>query len=167
MYFFLTLMNCMERTFIYRKITRCMQLCVLCVEQCNEQYCVLNNAVTVRSPCCQYLVFFVFFIQLTPVLGLFSGRLHQVPKQPKLSLTIYILQFFPHFILTIYPNPPCQVFPCGRKPENPEKTYDFSQSVYELFLHERSDTGLEPVTFTIVSTMLFSIDEATTVVHGC
>ena len=30
-------------------------------------------------------------------------------------------------------NPLCQVFPCGRKPNNPEKTHDFRQSVYELF----------------------------------
>ena len=40
-------------------------------------------------------------------MGPFSGRLHQVPKQPK----FYILQFFSLlFFLIIYPNPPCQVF---------------------------------------------------------
>ena len=51
----------------------------------------------------KYLVYLVFsiFIQLTPLLGLFSGRLHQVPKQPKLSLTIYIVTVF---FLIIFPN---------------------------------------------------------------
>ena len=44
---------------------------------------------------------FSIFIQHTPLLGLFSGRLHQVPKQPKLSLTIYI---FTVFFLIIFPN---------------------------------------------------------------
>ena len=34
------------------------------------------------------------FIQLTPLLGLFSGQLHQIPKQPKLSLTVYIFTVF-------------------------------------------------------------------------
>ena len=61
-----------------------------------------------------------------PLLGLFSGRLHQVPKQPELPLTIYIFTVFSSlFFLTIYPHPPCQ--------EKPEKTHDFWQSVYELF----------------------------------
>ena len=41
--------------------------------------------------------------------------------------TVFLIIF-----LTIYPNPPCQVFPCWRKPENPEKTHNFRQSVDEL-----------------------------------
>ena len=54
------------------------------------------------------------FIQLTPLLGLFSGRLHQVSKQPKLSLTIYILQFFPHcFSEGFFLTHPVKFFPVG------------------------------------------------------
>ena len=62
----------------------------------------------------QYYLVFSIFIQLTPLLGLFSGRLHQLPKQPELSLTIYIFTVFSSlFFLTIYADPPCQVFPVG------------------------------------------------------
>ena len=51
----------------------------------------------------------IFFNSL-PHWGFFSGRLHQVPKQPKLSLTIYIFTVFSSlFLLTISPNPPCQL----------------------------------------------------------
>ena len=32
------------------------------------------------------------------------------------------------FLICVYPNPPCQL-PCGKKPERPEKTHDFRQSV--------------------------------------
>ena len=77
----------------------------------------------------------VYLFSSLPLLGLFSGRLHQVHK---LGIILNVLSIFLHsfsslFFLTIYPNPPCQVFSCGRKPENPEKTHDFRQSVDELF----------------------------------
>ena len=51
-----------------------------------------------------------------------------------LSLTIYIYTFCRHYLLNYYPILTHPVnFPCGRKPENPEKTHDFRQSVDELF----------------------------------
>ena len=74
------------------------------------------------------------FIQLTPLLELFSGRLHQVPKQPKLSLSICILQFFPHYFFWLFILTHPVNFPCGKKPENRLK---IMQSVDELFV--RSD----------------------------
>ena len=43
-----------------------------------------------------------------------------------------------HFILT---HPPTNV-PCGRKPECPEKTHDFRQSVGILFSHEKFEESL-------------------------
>ena len=93
-------------------------------------------------------------------LGLFSGRLHQVPslsiilnylggrveglarapqtaairpipKLPTLINYLY-LQFSLIIFLTVNPNHPV-IFPCGRKPENPEKTHDFRQNVNKLF----------------------------------
>ena len=74
------------------------------------------------------------FIQLTPLLGLFSGGLHQVPKQPKLSLSIYILQFFPDYFFWLFILTHPVNFPCEMKPENRLK---IMQSVDELFV--RSD----------------------------
>ena len=55
--------------------------------------------------------------------------------------------FLSLFFLTIYPNPPCQL-PCGRKPENPEKTHDFQQSVDQLLprMIKCSNTGFELLT---------------------
>ena len=50
---------------------------------------------------------------------------------------MYILQFF-LIVFPNYPNPPCQVFPCGRKPENPKKTNDF-RKVLMNSSHVRSD----------------------------
>ena len=61
------------------------------------------------------------------------------------TLAIYVYSFLLSlFFLTIYPNPPCQL-PCGRKPENPEKTHDFRQSVDQLFprVIKRPNTGFE------------------------
>ena len=57
--------------------------------------------------------------------GLFSGRLHDE--------SIFNRHYFPnnYSILTHPVN-----FPCVRKPENPEKTHDFRQSVEELFSRE-------------------------------
>ena len=52
----------------------------------------------------KYLVYLVFsiFIQLTPLLGLFSGRLHQVHK---LVIILNVLSIFLHFFpLIIFPN---------------------------------------------------------------
>ncbi len=61
-------------------------------------------------------------------LGLFSGRLHQVLR----LLLTYKLAIFTtievYFHSCVYPYTPCQL-PCGRKPECPEKTHDFRQSV--------------------------------------
>ena len=54
-------------------------------------------------------------------MDMFKCALHQV-----LCLRCYIL----------YPNPPANL-PCGRKPECPEKTHDFRQSVGILFSHEK------------------------------
>ena len=48
------------------------------------------------------------------------------------TLAIYIYNFIIIIFLTIYPNPLFQL-PCWRKPENPEKTHDFWQSVDQLF----------------------------------
>ena len=60
------------------------------------------------------------------------------------TLAVFLLSLF---FLTIYPNPPCQL-PCGRKPENPEKTHDFRQSVDELFRRviKCPNTGFELLT---------------------
>ena len=65
--------------------------------------------------------------------------MHQyiVPSTLTNQLSYLRLQFFIIIIFqllsTIYPNPPCQL-PCGRKPENPEKTHDFRRvTVDELF----------------------------------
>ena len=52
-------------------------------------------------------------------------------------MCMYILQFF-LIVFPNYPNPPCQVFPCGRKPENPKKTHDF-RKVLMNSSHVRSD----------------------------
>ena len=50
------------------------------------------------------------------------------------TLTICIYKFYRHYIPNYYPILTHPVnFPCGRKPENPEKTHDFRQSVDELF----------------------------------
>jgi hypothetical protein len=51
----------------------------------------------------------------------------------------YYLIYFPNYV---YPNPPVNI-PCGRKPERPEKTHDFRQSVDWLFSHE-SVARIEP-----------------------
>ena len=48
--------------------------------------------------------------------------------------------YFPN---CVYPNPPCQL-PCGRKPECPEKTHDFRQSVDKLF-HMSGALGLSNI----------------------
>ena len=45
------------------------------------------------------------------------------------SLTIYIYKFYRHYFPNYYPILTHPVnFPCGRKPENEEKTHDFWQS---------------------------------------
>ena len=64
------------------------------------------------------------------------------------TLAIYVYSFLLSlFSLAIYPNPPCQL-PCGRKPENPEKTHDFRQSVDQLFprVIKCLNTGFELLT---------------------
>ena len=79
--------------------------------------------------------------------------LHQylVPSTLTNQLSYLRLQFFIIIIFqllsTIYPNPPCQL-PCGRKPENPEKTHDFRQSVDQLFprVIKCPNTGFELLT---------------------
>ncbi len=48
--------------------------------------------------------------------------------------------YFPN---CVYPNPPCQL-PCVRKPECPEKTHDFRQSVDKLF-HMSGALGLSNI----------------------
>ena len=67
--------------------------------------------------------------------------LHQVLRLPNyiLSLDFYFynncdITFLTVFILTDLTDP--VNFPCGRKPERPEKTHDFRQSVDRLFSHE-------------------------------
>ena len=117
---------------------------------------VVGTIMTNQQPC-SYMIRHVvrewwnlvysIFIQLTPLLGLFSGRLHQVPKQPKLSLNyLYFTVFSSLFFLTIYPNPPCHVFPCGRKPENTEKTHDFRMLTNSSNVWSDARYRLEPVT---------------------
>ena len=64
--------------------------------------------------------------------GLFSGLLHQEPNL-LIILNYLYLQILTSLLSQLFPNPPCRVFPCGRKPNNTEKTHDFRQSVYELF----------------------------------
>jgi hypothetical protein len=70
-------------------------------------------------------------------LGLFSDRLHQVLRLlmicyllslDYLSFITIVITFLDVFILTHPVN-----FPYGRKPERPEKTHDFRQSVGRLF----------------------------------
>ena len=53
------------------------------------------------------------------------------------------ITFLTVFILTHPVN-----FPCGRKPERPEKTHDFRQSVDRLFSHE-SVARIEPTNFEV------------------
>jgi hypothetical protein len=52
---------------------------------------------------------------------------------------IKIIRLIPHcditFLTMFIPTHPVN-FPCGRKPERPEKTHDFRQSVDRLFSHE-------------------------------
>ena len=60
-----------------------------------------------------------------------AAAIRPIPKLPTILNYLY-LQFFLIIFLTINPNHPVN-FPCGRKPENPEKTHDFWQSVEELF----------------------------------
>ena len=66
--------------------------------------------------------------------GLFSGWLHEEPNL-LIILNYLYLQILTSLLSKLLPhsNPPCRVFPCGRKPNNTEKTHDFRQSVYELF----------------------------------
>ena len=70
------------------------------------------------------------------------GRVEGLPKAPHAAairpirnlptiLNYLYLQFFLVIFLTINPTHPVN-FPCGRKPENLEKTHDFRQSVDEL-----------------------------------
>ena len=72
-----------------------------------------------------------------------------LPIVPSTLTNLYLQFFLSLFFLTIYPNPPCQL-PCGRKPENPEKTHDFQQSVDQLLpracMIKCSNTGFELLT---------------------
>ncbi len=57
----------------------------------------------------------------------------QWPITSSITLTFNLNQLFLqqlrfYFPICVYPNPPCQL-PCGRKPECPEKTHGFRQSV--------------------------------------
>ena len=58
---------------------------------------------------------------------LFSGRLHEVPQLPIILYYLYLQilssLLLPHNYYPIITHP--VNFPCGRKLENPEKTYDF------------------------------------------
>jgi hypothetical protein len=68
---------------------------------------------------------------------------HAYAHVPYLALTIYLynncdITFLTVFILTHPVNSPC-----GRKPERPDKTHDFRQSVDWIFSHE-SITRIEP-----------------------
>jgi hypothetical protein len=71
-------------------------------------------------------------IQLTPHWGFsvtdyMTYYAHVTYTKPIEYLSLQQLRyFFPNYV---YPNPPFQFLPCGRKPEHPEKTDDFRQSV--------------------------------------
>ena len=96
------------------------------------------------------LVFSIYiFIQLTPLLGFYSGRLHQVPKQPKLSIAIYILQFFSSLFFPNYLSQPTLSSlslweETGEPGENPRLLEECLNSSHVRSC--RFDTGLEPVT---------------------
>ena len=67
-------------------------------------------------------------IQLTLSIGAFQWPLTQYYAyllKPKLAIFTTTEIYFP---TCVYPNPPCQL-PYGRKPEHPERTHDFRQSV--------------------------------------
>ena len=71
-----------------------------------------------------------------------------LPILPSTLTNLYLqFLFLSLFSLIIYPNPPCQL-PCRRKPENPEKTHDFQQSVDQLLPHmiKCLNTGFELLT---------------------
>jgi hypothetical protein len=59
----------------------------------------------------------------------------KLSKQPCIRQFLYYfnLQQLRYYFLTVFI--PVN-FPCGRKPEHPEKTHDFRQSVDWLFSHE-------------------------------
>ena len=80
------------------------------------------------------------------------------------------LQFLLLFFLTIFPNPPCQL-PCGRKPENPEKTHDFWQSVDQLFprVIKCPNTGFELLTSEVRGSrsQSWSLGHRSPTMHAC
>ena len=89
----------------------------------------------------------IMIIQLTPTSGLFSYRLHQVlrlPKLPtKLSKTIYFYNNCDITFLTMfYPNPPCQLslWEETRAPgENPRLSAERWQTLF-TWVHSESRT---------------------------
>ena len=61
-----------------------------------------------------------------------AAAIQPIPNLPIILNYLY-LQFFLIIFLTINPITHSINFPCGRKPENPDKTHDFRQSVNKLF----------------------------------
>ena len=73
----------------------------------------------------------------------FSGRLHQVPKQP-----IYILQFYPHYLSQLFIlTHPVKFFPVRENRRTRRKPTTFGRVLTNSsHVHYLLDTGLEPVT---------------------
>jgi hypothetical protein len=78
------------------------------------------------------------FVMLFQAVMKFLSRLVYIKISLKRGKVYCDVTFLTVFILTHPVN-----FPCGRKPEHPEKTHDFRQSVDRLFSHE-SIARIEP-----------------------
>jgi hypothetical protein len=99
--------------------------------------------------------------------GLFSDRLHQVLRLLILPTKLRLFYFYNNcditFLTMFIPTHPVN-FPCGRKPEQPEKTHDFRQSVDS---HESTWAHSENRTYTISEVKGACSDDCTTEAPWC
>ena len=110
---------------------------------------------------------YTYIIQLLP-LGLFSGRLHQVPKRLHISHTfkLSIFTVFPIIFVTINPYTPCQLSlreETGAPGENPRLSAECWRTLSTC--DQMFDTGLETVTSVVPGRRLD--DWATEDISGC
>jgi hypothetical protein len=121
---------------------------MFCSPRCSHLSTILNNIVESESGVTILFNIVQYCWQLWTMWAakhcsiLFSSILQQpdrfLPCRLYYLYNNYDINFLTVFILTHLVN-----FPCARKPEHPEKTHDFRQSVDWLFSHE-SVARIEP-----------------------